>query len=85
MALKITPNTKAALKNTSVYCQPAGKKLAMNETKAEHITPAIKHETYPTSKQELQARLENVEKQIKQNPDDINLRKYYEALKNITD
>ena len=84
MALKIDPNAKITLtknlKNLSINCPYAGTK---NKASIEHITPAPKHETYPTSKEELQARLENTEKQIKQNPDDISLRKYYEVLKNI--
>lgn len=88
MALKIEPNAKNIIKrdikNISIPCPYSGEKISKGEMSPEHITPVPKNiNKYPYSKEELATRLEKIEKQIKQNPDDIDLRKYYDALKNL--
>ena len=85
MPLKIDPNVKSIikkdLKNVSISCPYSAEKISEEEISPEHIIPAPNK--YPYSKEELQARLNKIEKQIKQHPDDIELRKYFDALKKL--
>ena len=88
MAIKIDPNAKNIikkdLKKLNIPSLYSGKIMPKGEGSVEHIPAAsTQPPKYPVSKEELASRLKKIEKLIQQHPDDINLRKYYDALKHL--